>query len=190
MAGYLTKRMLGAVGLAGVLALGISATASASTVTGTATLTAGTLAYTPPTTIAFASTITGIDHAATTTQAFVVNDNTGSGAGWNITVTSTQFTTGGGTPNLLSTVGTTDTGAVGACTVSVTCTLGNNAAITYPVTVPAGTTAPTAIKIQTAALNSGLAGQTWTHTMSLDVPAVALAGAYTSTWTYSLVTGP
>jgi hypothetical protein len=56
--------------------------------------------------------------------------------------------------------------------------------------VPAAATAPSAIEIQTAAANSGLAGQTWTHTMSLAVPAVARAGTYSSTWTYSLVSGP
>ena len=34
-----------------------------------------------------------------------------------------------------------------------------------------------------------MGGQTWTHTMELAIPANAHAGAYTSTWTYSLVVG-
>jgi len=90
----------------------------------------------------------------------------------------------------LSNTATTDTAAVGACDASVTCVLGNNAGTTYPLTVPAAPTAPTAIKIQSALAGTGLAGQTWTHSMALAVPASARAGSYASTWTYSLVSGP
>jgi hypothetical protein len=155
--------------------------------TGTATLGAGTLSMSAPSTLAFSATLTGAAQAVTAPQAFDVVDSTGSGSGWNITVTSTTWTSGS---NTLATSSTTDTAASGACDATITCTLGDNSATSYPVTVPAAATAPSAIEIQTAAANSGLAGQTWTHTMSLAVPAVARAGTYSSTWTYSLVSGP
>jgi hypothetical protein len=189
--GYLRKSALGAAAVASVLIVvatpALPAFSSPGNTTGTATLTAGTLSFTPPTTVDFAGTLTGAAQSLPASQAIDVFDDTGSGAGWNITLTSTTFTSGG---NTLSTTGTTDTGATGACDATITCTLGNNAATTYPLVVPAGTTAPTAVKIQTAAAASGLANQTWTHSMALAVPAVARAGVYSSTWTYSLVSGP
>ncbi len=41
-----------------------------------------------------------------------------------------------------------------------------------------------------AAVNTGMGAQTVTPTWQLVVPASAKAGTYTSTWTYSLVSGP
>jgi hypothetical protein len=171
---------------AALLAAGVQ---SASATAGTETITAGTLALTAPTTAGFtATTLNGTAQAATATQLLDALDNRGSGAGWNITLTSTTWTSGG---NTLSTTATTEPVApVNACDVAG-CTLANlNAVVTYPYTVPAAVSAPTATKIFSAALNTGLSGQTTTNLMSLAIPATALAGAYTSTWTYSIVTGP
>jgi hypothetical protein len=173
---------------AGLLIAALPVTSAfASGTTGTATLTAGTLSMNAPTTVGFAATLTGAAQVVSASQAIDVLDDTGSGAGWNITLTSTTWTSGA---NSLATTSTTDTAANGTCDVVSACVLGNNASISYPLVVPAGTTAPTALKIQSAAAGTGIAPQTWTHTMALAIPAAARAGAYTSTWTYSLVSGP
>src|SRR2546423_301852 len=55
---------------------------------------------------------------------------------------------------------------------------------------PAGTTAPTAQKLYTAAVNTGMGNQTVSASFRLSVPGNTFAGTYTSTWTYSLVSAP
>ena len=159
--------------------------------TGTATIAAGSLGFvsTPPN-VTFSATLNGLDQTVSTTQALDVGDATGSGTGWNITATSTTFSTGGGSPHLLSTTATSLTGApTGVCDASATCTLATNS-VTYPYVLPAAGTAPTATKMYNAAANTGLGNQTVTPTWRLSVPANTFAGTYTSTWTISLVSGP
>jgi hypothetical protein len=41
-----------------------------------------------------------------------------------------------------------------------------------------------------ATANTGLGNETAVATMRLAIPATTFAGSYTSTWTYSLVSGP
>src|SRR5262249_35030881 len=114
----------------------------------------------------------------------------GSGAGWNVTATSTTFTTGGGSPRLLSTSATSITSApTDVCDGGSTCTAATNS-VAYPYVLPAGATAPTATKLFNAAASTGLGNQTVTPTWKLAVPASTFAGTYTSTWTLSLVSGP
>ena len=62
--------------------------------------------------------------------------------------------------------------------------------VSYPYTLPAAATAPTATKIFSAAANTGLGNQTLTLALRLSIPANAFAGSYSSTWTYTLVSGP
>jgi hypothetical protein len=159
--------------------------------TGTATITAGSLAFVGSVpNVSFSATLNGLDQTVTSTQALDVSDATGSGTGWNLTATSTTFSTGGGTPKLLSTTATSLTGApTDTCDASSTCTLGTNS-VTYPYVLPAGATAPTATKLFNAAANTGLGNQTVTPSWKLAVPASTFAGTYTSTWTISLVSGP
>ena len=159
--------------------------------TGTATIAAGALGFvsTPPN-VSFSATLNGLDQTVTTTQAVDIGDATGAGTGWNLTATSTTFTTGGGSPHLLSTSATSVSSApADACDASATCTLATNG-VTYPYVLPAGASAPTATKLYNAAANTGLGNQTVTPTWRLSVPASTFAGTYTSTWTISLVSGP
>ena len=186
MKGRIAKVALTMTGGLLIAAVPVSS-AFASGTAGTATLTGGTLSMNAPTTVGFGATLNGTAQNVNSPQAIDVLDNTGSGTGWNVTLTSTTWTSGG---NTLSVTGTTDSAASGACDVVSACTLATNTAITYPVVVPAGSTAPTAIKVQDALDNSGIAPQTWTHTMVLAIPAAARSGVYSSTWTYSLVSGP
>ena len=117
-----------------------------------------------------------------------VADNTGSGAGWNVTITSTTFTTGGGSPHTLSTSASTATGAVAACGGG-TCTNPTNS-VGYPLAVPAGAPAPTAVKLFNAAANTGMGSFNLTPTIQVAIPANTYAGTYTSTVTVAVVSGP
>ncbi|HEX3455133.1 MAG TPA: WxL domain-containing protein [Gaiellaceae bacterium] len=117
-----------------------------------------------------------------------VLDATGSGSGWNVTVTSTTFTTGGGSPHLLSTTASNATGVSSSCATG-TCTNPTNS-ITYPLGVPAGSSAPTAVKLFNAAANTGMGNFTITPTISVSIPANTYAGTYTSTVTVAVVSGP
>jgi hypothetical protein len=165
------------------MATGASATSA------TATLTAGSLGFisSTPGAVGFSGTLSGHDQTVSSAQPFDVGDATGSGAGWNITATSTPFTTGSHT---LSTSATTIQSApTVVCDVSSTCTTGTNGA-TYPYSLPAAGTPPTATKLYSAGASSGLGNQTVTPTWTVAVPADTYAGTYTSTWTLSLVSGP
>jgi hypothetical protein len=155
---------------------------------GTAAITGNTLSMTPPATVAFNATLNGTDQTVTSPQAFAVSDQTGSGAGWKITATSTTFTTAGG-KTLPDTAVTVQSAPTAACAASTTCTLATTN-VAYPYTLPAATVAPTATTLFNAAAATGLGNQTADATMTLAVPASATAGSYTSTWTYSLVSAP
>ena len=177
--------------LAAMAAAALVVPVAAVAATGTATITAGSLGFvTTPPNVSFSATLNGLDQTVTSTQALDVSDATGSGTGWNLTGTSTTFTTGGGTPHLLATTATSLTAApTDTCDASATCTVGTNS-VTYPYVLPAGATAPTATKLFNAAANTGLGNQTITPSWKLAVPASTYAGTYTSTWTISLVSGP
>ena len=83
---------------------------------------------------------------------------------------------------------TTITGASGS-PASGNCSLPTNS-ITYPVTLPAGTTPPTAADLFDAGLNTGEGPTNVTLTANVAVPANAVAGTYSSTWSLSMSSGP
>jgi hypothetical protein len=166
--------LLGALALAGALAFSASALAAFSLTIGTAP--------------GFSVTLTGADQTPTYTVPLTVT-NTGGTAngGWNLTITSTRFATGGGAT--FATTASAVTGvAVGTCSGGG-CNQPVNA-IAYPVSVPAASTAPAAVKFFNAAANSGGGTVTVTPTVSVAVPGNSFAGTYTSTLTISLNTGP
>jgi hypothetical protein len=179
--------LLGSVAALAVGAVAAPTTAFATDVPGTAIFTAGTFGFTVPASVGFTATVTGVAQVATATQAIDAKDFTGNGAGWNVTLTTTTFTSGA---NSLADGSLSDTGAAGVCDIAASCTLGDNSVTAYPLTIPSATVAPTAIKIQRAAINTGLAGQTWTHNVALNIPGQVHSGTYASTWTYSFVSAP
>ena len=181
------RRLVWLVSAAAVSAA-LAGSLPAAATTGTATISAGSLAFvsTPPN-VSFAATLNGLDQTPTNNEAIDVGDATGSGTGWNITATSTTFTTG--TKSLSTSATTVTAGPTDACDASATCTLATNA-ITYPYTLPAASTAPTATKLYNSAANTGMGNQTVTPTWKLSIPANTFAGTYTSTWTISLVSAP
>jgi len=175
--------------LAAIAAL-MACVSGAAALTSTATVSSGSLGFVAaPPSVAFTDTLNGKDQTASATQAINVDDATGSGAGWNLTATSTTFAAGA---HQLSTAATTLTAAPkAACDAGVTCVKATKTAlVAYPYTLPAATVAPTATRMFNSAANKGLGEQTVTATWKLAVPANTYSGTYASTWTLSLISGP
>jgi hypothetical protein len=171
-----------------VLALTIASPSFAQgVVTGTATVTGGTLdlvAEDDPTFLE--TTLNGTDQTQTDSIAMSVNDFTGSGDGWNLQITSTAFSDGS---HALANTAMTITG-VGAVCDGGDCTLPTGNEIVYPFTVPADTVAPAAGKFFNAEIGSGMGDFTVTPAFQLAIPANTYAGAYESTVTITLATAP
>jgi hypothetical protein len=175
---------------------------------GTLTYGAGTLSLLSPTALTWAGAGTGLDQqlvdTTTAHQTYVVDDATGSGAGWNVTVSATTFTNG---TVSLANIGTFSTngsitsqaataGPTAACTTGATCTLPTDSAVTYPVAITTAATTPTAVKIYDALVNTGLgsiniglpgaAPVGWW----VNVPANAKPATYLSTITLQVTSAP
>lgn len=183
-----TSLRLGAVVILAA-ALAFPASALAAQATSTGTIAGGSLALTTAAAPTFAATLNGTNQTPTYTLPLTIEDLRGTGAGWNATITSTQFTTGGATPHTLATTASAITAVTNACAEGSTCTDPTNA-VTYPLTVPAAAVAPTAVKFFDAAEGTGLGKFTNTPTVGVSVPANTYAGTYTSTVTLAIVTGP
>jgi hypothetical protein len=195
MRGRNKRTLLGLTAVAAFVAVALPGAAYAADTDGTADITAGSLTIAAPTTVHFAATLNGLDQTVNATQAIDVLDNRGSGAGWNVTLSATTFTDDATPAHTLATDSISDgtTGVSGGptseCDSGVTCTTASNT-VEYPVAITTAETDPTAVNILSADADTGLGGQTWTHTMHLKVPGNAVAGTYSSTWTYSVTTGP
>jgi hypothetical protein len=194
--GIVTERLLplaaaSTLAAAAVVALPVGSQAATAA---SVTLSGGRLAFidnAPAATVRFrAATLSGTNRSITAPLTIDIGDATGSGAGWNVTATSTTFTSAGHTlPTTATTIqsaptASCDTGAAG-CTPA---TMNDS----FPYTLPAAPAAPTATKLFNAPANSGMGDQTVTAIWTLAIPADAVASAtpYASTWTFSLVTGP
>lgn len=148
-----------------------------------------TLSLTTTAAPSFSDSLDAGDQTQSYTAPLTAKDtSTGSSPGWNLTITSTQFTTGGGTPRTLATTAST------VVAVSSTCAGGScvnpTNSITYPVAVPAGSTPPTAVKFFNAAAKTGQGTFTVTPTVNVSVPQNAYAGTYTTTLTLAIASGP
>lgn len=207
---------IGAIAVAGVTPAGAAACSttplaagSSCTDTGTLTLSGGTLTMTTTTSLSWAATLAGtttyaVDSVAAD-QGFQVDDNTGSGAGWKVTVSATTFTTGSnsladsGTFSLdgSTTTSTSTTAPTAACVTTGACTVPTESAVSYPVAITTAAASPTAVTIYNAAAGSGLgdiaiggSGATNPIGWWLTIPPTAKAGTYTSTVTLSIASGP
>ena len=172
----------------GALALVLAAVAVAGTVTATATVTgAGSLSLSNGATASISDTLDGSDQTVNYSLPLTMNDLRGSGAGWNLTMTSTTFNDGAG--HTLATSASSLAAATSACTAGGTCTNPTNS-VTYPLAVPAGAGPPTAVKFFNAAATTGIGTFAVTPTGGVTVPQNSFTGSYTSTLTISIVSGP
>jgi hypothetical protein len=161
---------------------------------------------TPPDSLGWAATLDGTNLSAVDTapadQQLTVDDATGAGAGWHITVSATTFTSRAGS---LPDTGTfVFTGSISAATASsapssscvTTCTLPSDT-VTYPVAITTAASSPSAATIYDTPPGTGedaiiLGGHGATDPIGwwINVPANALIGTYTSTVTLSITSGP
>lgn len=168
-------------------ALVAAAVAIAGTVTATATVAgAGSLSLSNGATATISDTLDGTDQTVSYTLPLSMTDARGTGTGWNLTVTSTTFTTG---THTLATGASSIASVASACVAGGTCSNPTNA-IAYPLTIPAGATAPTAVKLFNAAATTGLGRFTITPSINVSIPGNSFAGSYASTLTIAAVSGP
>ena len=171
-------------------ALAAAVAARAATVAVSATVSAGTtLSVTQNGTPSLPVTLNGDDQTPTYTLPVQVVDARGlaTGGGWNLTVTSTQFSDGAG--HTFPTTASTITAASSACASTSTCVQPTNG-VAYTVAVPAAATAPAAVKYFNAASPTGRGRINVDATVQVAVPANVFAGSYSSTVTVSIVAGP
>jgi len=165
----------------------LSSMAAIASFKASACTTGGSLGLTAPTSASFPSfTLDGTNKTGSTTVTVKPDDETAGHSGWNITETSTTFNDGSG--HTLPTTSTVTT-AASTATTGGNCVMPTNS-ITYPVTLPAAATAPTAVKAYNAASATGQGPTNVTLTYQLSVPANTFRGTYTSTWTFAIVSGP
>ena len=149
----------------------------------------GSLGLTAPTSAAFpAVTLNGTNQTSTLPLTVTPDDETGTGSGWNIDVTSTTFTNA--SSNTLPTSASSVTGVSSVTLPTGNCSAPTNTISPYPVTVPAGTTAPTAAAIYSANTGTGEGPADVTLNFAVAVPGSSFSGAYTSTWTFTIASGP
>jgi hypothetical protein len=172
--------LLGAVGAQAAACGTVTAEgAGGCTLTGSADLGAGVLTLTSPASLGWTGTV-GVDQAlvdaTTADEGYTVDDATGSGDGWDVTVTATTFTSTTPTAATLPDTGTfqtngsvTDvTGITGeadttdptaACAATTTCTLPTNTTV-FPVLITTGglLTAYTIYNAPAAAAGTGGVG--------------------------------
>ncbi len=133
------------------------------------------------------ATLNGHDQTLSYTLAFTLDNNTTTG--WNVTISSTQFTNSGSPTRTLpadaSSVTDVPTAVcLGTCTADPT----NPGTIHYPVPIPAGAS-PTPNKFYNAQADTGEGTFNVTVPVSVVIPGNAYADTYTSTITITLVTG-
>ena len=165
-----------------IAALVTAAAAAASTLTTTATIT-GTagLSLNLPANPSISDTLDGTDQTVSYGPVLGLVDARGSGAGWNMTVSATNFSDGAGHSLAPGSV----TSVAQACHAGSSCTVGTSSGITYPLTITG-----TAAKFTNAAVNTGLGKVDVTPTIQVSIPGSSYAGTYTSTVTLATATGP
>jgi hypothetical protein len=165
----------------------------------------GTLTLASPSSLAWAAEENGTDQSSVdevpADQTLTVNDSSGTGSGWNVTVSATTFSSGshtlpdtgrlefnGSTSSVIA--ATPSAACVGSCVLPVDTT-------TYPVSIDTAASSPDAFTIYDASAGTGtgvvtLGGPIATHPIGwwIQVPGSAYAGSYTSTLTLTLVSGP
>lgn len=130
-------------------------------------------------------TLNGTNQTETFSLPIVVDDDTGSGAGWDLTLTLTTFTNSGHT--LATDVAQIGSQPTDSCN-SGTCTNPTLSSISYPLVLTAD--GATTSKFFNATANSGMGNFTITPTFTVTMPANAYAGTYSSTFTVSITSGP
>ena len=157
--------------------------------TASVTVTGGTLSVTPADVTLSGVTLDGTDQTSTSASGsnnWSATDARGTGAGWNLTIDSTDFSDGG-----------TDTIDISSADQEFKIQL-----LDANITVTAGNTKPTsqvtaltamsaaALKFASAAVDEGMGTYAINPNFELEVPAEIYDASYTATITISAVSGP
>ena len=132
-------------------------------------------------------TLNGHDQTTEGQLTVTVADQTGTDAGWHKNGDLNTIPNGR-RKNIIDYSYFDSTAVNSACTSQSSCTNATNS-LSYPITLPAGTTSPSAIQYFTAAANTGEGTLTVTANLSLKVPANTYSGTYNATINVSLVSG-
>jgi hypothetical protein len=185
---HLPRKTL-AASIVGLATLVAATAAIAGNVTATATVNgAGTLGLSHGATATIGTvTIDGTDQSVNYSVPLSITDARGNGAGWNATITSTSFTDSAS--HTLPATASSISAVAMACVAGGSCTNPTNA-VTYALAVPAGATAPTAVKLFNAAATTGMGRFTITPTVNVGILGNVYAGTYNSTVTVAIASGP
>jgi hypothetical protein len=165
----------------------------------------GTLSLTTPGSLGWSATLAGANQSLVDStaadQQLTADDETGTGAGWHVTVSATTFTSGSksladtGTLVFGNSHSVTSTTSPSTSCVS-TCTLPGSSG-TYPVAITTAASSPTPSTIFSASAASGLGavligGSSSSNPVGwwVKIPGNAQPGTYTSTITVQLISGP
>ena len=166
----------------------------------------GPLSVTAPTSLTWAITLNGINQsiadAVPGDQQLTVSDQTLSGAGWDVTISATTFTNGAhtlpdtGTFVLTGNVSSITASAAPSLACAASCTPPDNA-VTYPIAVTTAASSPSPVSVYEASAGSGLGAILLGGSSAADpfgwwvkVPGNTRQGAYTSTVTVTIASGP
>ena len=173
------KRFTLAFALTLALALGLVGIAYADA---TVTISGGTLSVTGQS-ISFTASLTGADQTVYDNDAanWSAVDPTGTGAGWHINISATDFSDGSHTITVGNFKVKLDAGNIA--------TVAGNTAPTSQITSYTALSG-TAQSLLSAALGAGMGTYTFVPDFSLDLAAETYAGTYTSTVTVAIIAGP
>ena len=178
------------------------------TMAGTATVTGGALGVTAPASQTWSTSLNGIDKQLVdgTDASFTVQDVTGSGDGWTVTASATQFTGAGADGNTLAATGTmvyagsatdeTSGATPGAtCAPNTTCVEPTVTGLTLP--APVHQNGTSLVNLYDADANTGMgtivigaAAGGPPAAWWVNVPAGATADTYSSVITLAVGSGP
>ena len=171
--------ILGALAATSLL---VTAVAFAGTLTATANVsgTAG-VSLSLPSSPSVSVTLDGSDQTASIAPVLGVVDARGSGAGWNLTISSTTFDDGSGHSFGAGSV----SGVSQGCQSGSSCTAASPSGVSYPIALTG-----TAAKFFNAASGTGMGKVDVTPSIDVSIPGNAYAGTYTATVTLAAATGP
>lgn len=149
---------------------------------------AGVLSVQTSATPSFGADLNAGDQTPTFTLPLSIAASVAPPPGWRATITSTQFSAG--THNLGGGASTIASAPAAVCDDAYANCVAPTNAVSYPVTVPAGSGPPAAVTFFNAAAGTGAGRFTLTPTESVAVPQNSYAGTYSSTLTVAIVSGP
>ena len=183
------KRIVAFLAVAGLLAA-MGATVYAETAT--VTVTADSLTVAPANVSLSTVVLDGSDKTSTspyTSNAWTAEDARGTGAGWNVTITATDFSDGGS--NTIDISQPDQEFSIQIADANITVIYGNTkptSSVTSMTAIP--TTGGTPLKIVSAATNTGMGSYNIPPAFELMVRAETVAAVYTSTITVTINDGP